>query len=71
MRVLVPYLQRIIEEVWVRPIDCQHSWFQGINLDLVLKQKEINFDNFITATLVNEPMLVIYFSKYKYFWQKI
>ena len=29
----VPYLQYIIEEVWVlvkHPIDCQHSWFQGI-----------------------------------------
>jgi hypothetical protein len=29
----LPYLQYIIEEVWVlakQPIDCQHSWFQGI-----------------------------------------
>jgi hypothetical protein len=29
----VPYLQYIIEEVWVlvkQPIDCQHSRFQGI-----------------------------------------
>ena len=29
----VPYLQYIIEEVWVlvkQPIHCQHSWLQGI-----------------------------------------
>ena len=29
----VPYLQYIIEEVWVlvkQPIDCQNSWLQGI-----------------------------------------
>ena len=29
----IPYLQYIIEEVWVlvkQPIHCQHSWLQGI-----------------------------------------
>ena len=29
----VPYLQHIIEEVWVlvkQPIHCHHSWLQGI-----------------------------------------
>jgi hypothetical protein len=31
--ILVPYLQYIIEEVWVlvkQPIHCQYSWLQGI-----------------------------------------
>jgi hypothetical protein len=31
--ILVPYLQYIIEEVWVlvkQPIDCQYSWLQSI-----------------------------------------
>ena len=44
----VPYLQYIIEEVWVlvkQPIHCQHS------LDLFSKHKEMNFDNFITVSL--------------------